>query len=141
MSGARSARSAIVDGNTQVSVALRSGAARLTWVSWSALLLLQAADAWAHQAPWFIWMLKLLPLLIFLPGMLKDNLRSFIWLCFVCLGYFLVLVQRMFAQPDNLLVIGGLVAVVVLFIAAMMYVRWRARELRATNASQTGSGD
>ena len=141
MPGARSARSAIVDENTPVSAALRSGAARLTWLSWSVLLLLQAADAWTHQAPWFIWVLKLLPLLIFLPGMLKDNLRSFIWLCFVCLGYFLILVQRMFAQPDNLLVIGGLVAVVVLFIAAMMYVRWRARELRVPDASQTGSGD
>ena len=29
------------------------------------------------------------------------------------------------------MVIGGLVAVVVLFVAAMLYVRWRARELRA----------
>jgi uncharacterized membrane protein len=113
---------------------LSSSAARLTWLSWSALLLQQSADAWAHQAPWFIWVLKLMPLLIFLPGMRKDNLRSYIWLCFVCLGYFMILVQRLFAQPDNLLVISGLVAVVLLFIAAMMYVRWRARELRSVDA-------
>jgi uncharacterized membrane protein len=53
-----------------------SFALRLTWVSWLTLFLQQAADAWAYQAPWFIWTLKLLPLLIFLPGMLKDNLRS-----------------------------------------------------------------
>jgi uncharacterized membrane protein len=124
-----------------VSAALRSGAARLTWLSWLALLLQQAADAWTHEAPWFIWLLKLLPLLLFLPGMLKDNLRSFIWLCFVCLGYFLILVQRIFAQPDNLLVIVGLAAVVVLFNAAMLYVRWRARELRSVNAPQTDSGE
>jgi uncharacterized membrane protein len=124
-----------------VSAVLSSAAARLTWLSWSALLLQQAADAWMQQAPWFIWVLKVLPLLLFLPGMLKDNLRSFIWLCFVCLGYFLILVQRIFAQPDSLLVIGGLVAVVVLFIAAMMYVRWRARELREPAAPQTDSGD
>ncbi|MCB1688700.1 MAG: DUF2069 domain-containing protein [Halioglobus sp.] len=120
---------------------LSSAAARLTWLSWSVLLLQQAADAWTHQAPWFIWVFKILPLLLFLPGMLKDNLRSFIWLCFVCLGYFLILVQRVFAQPDNVSVICGLVAVVVLFIAAMLYVRWRARELRASGAAQTGSGD
>lgn len=124
-----------------VSAAWRAGAARLTWLSWSALLLQQAADAWMHQAPWFIWLLKLLPLLLFLRGMLSDNLRSFIWLCFVCLGYFLILVQRVFAQPDNLLVIGGLVAVVILFIAAMLYVRWRARELRLQGASQSGLGE
>ena len=116
--------------------ALRSGAARLTWLSYWVLLLQQAVDAWQHQAPGFIWVLKLMPLLIFLHGMLKDNLRSYIWLCFVCLGYFLVLVQRIFAQPDNLLVICGLTAVVILFTAAMLYVRWRARELREMDADQ-----
>lgn len=121
--------------------ALSSAAVRLTWLSWSALLLQQAADAWTHQAPWFIWILKVLPLLLFLPGMLKDNLRSFIWLCFVCLGYFLVLVQRIFAQPDNLLVIAGLAAVVILFVTSMMYVRWRARELRETATAQADSGE
>lgn len=141
MPGSRSAGGAFIDANAQVSAALSSIAARLTWLSWSALLLLQAVDAWTHEAPWFIWAVKLIPLLLFLPGMLKDNLRSFIWLCFVCLGYFLILVQRIFAQPDNLLVIAGLVAVVVLFIAAMMYVRWRARELRMPQAPQTGRGD
>jgi uncharacterized membrane protein len=113
----------------------------LTWLSWSILLLQQTADAWMHQAFWFIWAIKLVPLLIFLPGMLKDNLRSFIWLCFVCLGYFIILVQRLFAQPDSLLVITGMVAVVVLFTAAMFYVRWRARELRATDERQVGAGE
>ena len=112
-----------------------SFALRLTWLSWLTLFLQQAADAWVYQAPWFIWTLKLLPLLIFLPGMLKDNLRSYIWLCFVCLGYFMILVQRIFAQPDSLLVVIGLVAVVILFTAAMLYVRWRARELRAMSES------
>ncbi len=113
----------------------------LTWLSWSVLLLQQAVDAWVHQAPWFIWALKLLPLLIFLRGMLQDNLRSFIWLCFVCLGYFMILVQRLFAQPGSLLVITGMVAVVVLFTAAMFYVRWRARELRATDERQADAGE
>jgi uncharacterized membrane protein len=127
--------------NAPVNTALRAGAARLTWLCWSALLLQQAVDAWMHDAPWFIWMLKLLPLLMFLPGMLNDNLRSFIWLCFVCLGYFLILVQRVFAQPDNLLVIVGLIAVVILFNAAMLYVRWRARELRLQGASERALGE
>ena len=102
----------------------------LTWLGWSVLLLQQAVDAWVHQVPWIIWLGKLLPLLIFLPGMLKDNLRSFIWLCFVCLLYFMALVERLFAVPGSWLAIIGTVAVVVLFISSMMYVRWRARELR-----------
>jgi uncharacterized membrane protein len=113
---------------------LRSIAARVTWLSYSVLLLQQTADAWVHQAPWFIWVLKVMPLLLFLPGMRKDNLRTYIWLCFVCLGYFMILVQRLFAQPDSLQVSIGLFAVVLLFIAAMLYVRWRARELRALSA-------
>ena len=124
-----------------MSVALRAAASRATWLSWSALLAQQAADAWVHAAPWFIWVLKLLPLLLFLPGMRRDNLRSYIWLCFICLGYFLILVQRVFAQPDSVLVISGLVAVVILFVAAMMYVRWRARELRLSSAPQGHAGD
>lgn len=120
---------------------LSATASRLTWLSWSALLLQQGTDAWVHQAPWFIWVLKLMPLLLFLPGMRKDNLRSYIWLCFVCLGYFMILVQRIFAQPDSMLVISGLVAVVLLFIAAMLYVRWRARELRVLDVRQLAAGD
>lgn len=113
-----------------VNGSLSAKAAVLTWLGWAVLLLQQAADAWVHQVPWIIWLGKLLPLLIFLPGMLKDNLRSFIWLCFVCLLYFMALVERLFAVPGSWLAIIGTVAVVVLFISSMMYVRWRARELR-----------
>jgi len=139
--GAWSTRRTAGDRGAPVKFTLVSSAAWLTWLSWSALLLQQAADAWAHQAPWFIWVLKVMPLLLFLPGMRKDNMRSYIWLCFVCLGYFMILVQRIFAQPDSLLVVSGLVAVVILFIAAMLYVRWRARELRTINAAQMDAGD
>ena len=124
-----------------MTLGLRSSAELLTWLSWSALLLQQTVDAWQSQAPVFIWAVKLLPLMMFLPGMLRDNLRSYIWLCFICLGYFLVLVQRIFAQPDSLLVISGLVAVVVLFNAAMLYVRWRALELRSLAAVEKNLGD
>ena len=109
-------------------------AAAFTWSSYGLLLVQQAVDAWFQQAPWIVWLFKLLPLMLFLPGMLKDNLRSFIWLCFVCLLYFIVLVQRLFLVPGDTLAVVGTVAVVVLFISAMLYVRWRARELRSAQA-------
>lgn len=110
--------------------ASRSDRARsLTWASWALLLAVQTAEAWQAQLPLIFWLVMLLPLLIFLPGMLKNKLRSYIWLCFVCLIYFLVLVLRLFARPDSPLAITGMVAVVILFIAAMLFVRWRAREL------------
>ncbi|MEP1472784.1 MAG: DUF2069 domain-containing protein [Halieaceae bacterium] len=102
----------------------------LTWLTWIVLFSQQAADAWVHGMPAIIWFGKLFPLLLFLPGMLRDRLRSFIWLCFVSLMYFIALVERAFAQPGALMPIIGLSAVVILFCSAMMYVRWRARELR-----------
>jgi uncharacterized membrane protein len=100
------------------------------------LIAQQLVDAWAQGAPWIVWLVKSLPLLIFLPGMLNDNLRSFIWLCFVCLLYFIVLVQRLFVVPGDALAAVGTAAVVSLFIAAMLYVRWRARELRSARPGQ-----
>ena len=109
---------------------------RACWAAWSVLLLQQVADAWIHHLPWIIWLGKLVPLLIFVPGMLRDNLRTYIWLCFVSLLYFIALVERLFAQPGSPLAVIGMVAVVVLFIAAMLYVRWRARELRAAGAGR-----
>lgn len=113
----------------------------MIWVAWGVLVAQQLADAWVHQAPWIVWLAYCLPLLIFLPGMLRDKLRSYIWLCFICLLYFTRLVVNLFAQPGSALAIIGMVAVVTLFIAAMMYVRWRARELRAAGAIPTVSGE
>ncbi len=117
---------------------LRQGRTRtvwlLTWVAWLVLLLQQIVDAQVNGAPWIIWLAKLLPLLMFLPGMRRDHLRSFIWLCFVCLLYFISLVERNFAVPGSSLAIVGLVAVVTLFCAAMLYVRWRARDIKASQA-------
>lgn len=115
-------------------------ALRVVWVSYALLFTVQALDAWAHNAPWIIWLAVLLPLLIFLPGMLRDNLRSFIWLCFVLLLYFMRLVVSLFEDPTAPLAVIGMVAVVVLFIAAMLYVRWRAQELRAA-AAASAHGD
>ena len=101
----------------------------------------QLAEAWLQQPPWIIWLGKLLPLLIFLPGLLRDRLRSYIWLCFVSLLYFVALVERLFAMPGSPLAVTGMVAVVTLFVAAMMYVRWRARELRDASVTPTESGE
>lgn len=113
----------------------------MIWVAWGVLVAQQLADAWMQQAPWIVWLAWCLPLLIFLPGMLRDRLRSYIWLCFVCLLYFMRLVVSVFAEPDSVVAIVGMVAVVTLFIAAMMYVRWRAQEIRAASVITTVSGE
>lgn len=102
---------------------------RATWLSWGTLLGQTALSLALTQPPWIIWLGSLLPLSLFLYGMWHDRLRSFIWLCFVSLLYFIALVERLFATPRAPLPWVGMVAVVVLFCSAMLYVRWRAREL------------
>lgn len=116
---------------------LSAGTLAVCWFSYALLLLQQMVDAWVQGVPIVVWLVKIVPLLMFLPGMLKDNLRSFIWLCFICLLYFIVMVQRLFVLPGDTLAVVGTVAVVSLFIAAMLYVRWRARELRAAQTLST----
>lgn len=109
----------------------------LAWLSWLLLLSQQATDAYLLGLPWIFWCGKLLPLLVFLPGMLKDRLRSFIWLCFISLLYFITLVERLFAFPGSALAQMGMAAVVVMFVASMLYVRARGPELRAAGADPT----
>jgi len=115
---------------------LRKGWSRITWclswASWLGLFIQQFIDAYTSSLPWILWLGKLLPLLMFVPGMVRDNLRSYIWLCFVSLLYFIALVERLFALPGNVLATVGMIAVVTLFCAAMMYVRFRTRELRSS---------
>ena len=101
------------------------------WGFWLLLLLQQAREVVVRDAPWIIWVAYLLPLLIFLPGMLRDRLRSYIWLCFVVLLYFIRLVERLFVDPTSLASIAGMVAVVGLFTCALFYVRQRGPQLRA----------
>ena len=112
---------------------------KVIWVSFAVLFATQALEALRGGAPWIIWVAVLLPLIVFLPGMLRDNLRSFIWLCFVLLLYFMRLVVALFERPTDPLAISGMTAVVILFVAAMLYVRWRARELRAATQSENSN--
>ena len=103
---------------------------QVTFASLAALVVLQMLASWQQQPPGLVWVLRVVPLLIFVPGMIADKLRSYIWVCFVSLLYFISLVLRLFAEPSNVVAILGMVSIVSLFIGAMLYVRWRARELR-----------
>jgi uncharacterized membrane protein len=103
---------------------------RLAWISLAALAVLQLLVSFQQPTPTLVWIMRVLPLLIFLPGIIADNLRSYIWLCFVCLLYFVTLVLRLFADPFSIVAILAMTSVVTLFIAAMLYVRWRAQEMK-----------
>lgn len=80
---------------------------------------------------WIIWAARLVPLLMFARGIISGRLRSQIWLCFVCLLYFLALVQSYFAFPESFWPTAQLALVSTLFMSGTLYVRWQGRLSRA----------
>ena len=87
---------------------------------------------------WVIWALHVLPLLVFLPGLLRQNVRSYVWMTFLLLGYFMMSVATVFACTSTLMLVE-VALIVVLFIAAMMYVRWRSKEIKQTQAENSST--
>ena len=70
------------------------------------------------------------PIILFLFGVARDSLQWLIWYCLLLLFYFVSAVEDVFARPDNLVVVSGLVIVVLLFSVCTAYIRFRGRELR-----------
>lgn len=77
----------------------------------------------------------LLPLLIFLPGVVKGNPHSLILLCFVSLLYFCVIAVNVSELDRSVYDLIGLVAVVVLFTATLLFARWQKALLKRQNQS------
>ena len=109
----------------------------LLWVAVAVILGCEIVDAWRRSMPPVVWVITLAPLLVVLPGVLRDRMRGVVWLSFVTLLYFLLAVQRIFAEPQSLRAAVELVAIVLLFVVSMLYVRYRARELRAAMGEKT----
>ena len=86
----------------------------------------------------FLWVIWVLPLLLFLPGLVRGNWKSYLWLCFVVLVYFMVTVSELFGPEREIADVFELMLIVVLFIAAMMYARWRQRELAGAEVEEPG---
>jgi len=116
-------------------VARGPSAVRLRLLFWTFLLAFIAQQIFSETrfgAPVQLLALQLIPLLIFLPGVARDNLRSFIWLSFVQLAYFVSAVLALFAQPSDLISIAGVILIVLLFTVTALYVRFRGREQRGS---------
>ncbi|WP_373186544.1 DUF2069 domain-containing protein [Halopseudomonas sp.] len=104
------------------------------------LLVYNALFANLHGAnPLVIIGTLLIPLLIFLPGILIGNVRAHAWLCFAINLYFIYGVLVCF-QPGRLTYGALLVGFSLLyFIAAMGYVRWGFQAKRVREADQTAT--
>ena len=69
------------------------------------------------------WLTAVVPLLIFIPGLIKPHHRTYSWLCFVLLMYFLFLVPLLMSYWSLTYWVLTLL-VMTLFVAAMMTSRW-----------------
>lgn len=78
----------------------------------------------ATDARVFLLMVQSIPLLLFVPGMLAKHHRTYSWLCFVVLFYFIVGVTDVMSPLVTAHSWVILIASVALFNAAMMTSRW-----------------
>jgi len=111
-------------------------ARRATLIAFALLLLVISVNRWLApvgdvRTNSMIWLIQCAPLLIFLPGLRRASLRTHAWLCFVVLVYFAAAVMRLFLPQWHALDTINLILTVVLFIFALLFIRWRARADRA----------
>ncbi len=99
-------------------------ARRTTWFSYFLLLLSLWASGYHGGTPISLLAIVSLPLLLFLPGMARENYKSLAMLSFVSIMYFIPLVVNV-GKPDyGPFDVTSLVLVSVLFTAAMLFSRW-----------------
>lgn len=116
-----------------MSVSLESKArwARLTCqICYALMLLMMVITSLPGQIPEqvsiaVVLSIKLIPLLIMLPGLVKNSLRAYIWLCFIILFYFTQAVVESFLSLGALSDLFISIISVILFISAMLYVKWQ----------------
>ncbi len=77
------------------------------------------------EQSWKLWLVQVLPLVIFVPGLWRGYHRTYSWICFVVLIYFTWSVTNLISPlaywRDGVVVVLS----VTLFISAMMASRWR----------------
>ena len=79
-----------------------------------------------NSPQWFMLAIYVIPLLLFAPGILTEQARTYAWFCFILMLYFCDTVITAFAVPHTLgyLGIAESLTVVVLFSAAMYAAKW-----------------
>jgi len=87
-----------------------------------------------HTTRGFLWVVWIGPLLVFLPGLVRGTWKTYLWLCFILLIYFMVVVGNLFGPRAAVADWLQLALICVLFTTAMFYSRWRQRELAGQGA-------
>ena len=104
------------------------------WVLSVALIGQGALEVIELGGRWPLWVASVAPIILFLFGVSRDNLHWIIWYCLLLLFYFVSAVEDVFARPNNLIVVSGLIIIVLLFSVCTAYIRFRGRERRIAQA-------
>ncbi len=108
---------------------------------WAEILVLTLTTWWLHpdgrEPSITIWLIRIVPLLCFLWGMQRRNLRQLAWLCFVCLLYFMNAVVDAMSPLGLWIDSVEVVLTVSLFVSAMLTIRWQAQAWRLAASTET----
>lgn len=113
---------------------LNMKSARAAITSKVAYFVLLAALAYTSFVPgppegvsiFLVLAVKFIPLLIVLPGLLLNKLRSYVWLCFIVLFYFTRAFVDAYMRDESVWIDSFItVNTIVLFLAAMYFVKWQ----------------
>lgn len=101
---------------------------RATMVAYIAMILsLVASNISATSVNLAVLAFQVTPLLIFLPGLLKGNTRSHVWLGCLLLVYSTKFISDLVVSEGSLISVLQTLCGVLLFAAAMLYVRWQGQ--------------
>ncbi len=109
--------------------------------SYLALLVSLTLSTWVwvqegRQPSITIWLIRELPVLMFIGAVFRQQLKGIVWLCFVSLLYFAMAVTEAMSPFAIWMNYVELALVVVLFCSATAFIRWHAQAMRAANAPQ-----
>jgi uncharacterized membrane protein len=87
-------------------------------------------------APWYValilWLVRVAPLFIFLPGLRRNHLRTYAWLSFAIMLYFMHAVNVAFIPADRLYGLLYCLLCVSVFCTLVLYIRAARKHLGMT---------
>nr|WP_299241102.1 DUF2069 domain-containing protein [uncultured Halomonas sp.] len=102
--------------------------------SYVGLIIMLLIGGWQLQAQssngFLPVLVRVLPLILFLPTIYTRRPRGHAWLAFVSLLYFMQGVMLTTLPGKTWLGLLEVVASLTLFVSSMLYARWRSRELQ-----------
>lgn len=91
------------------------------------LVLMSWLNFQAVDSSFKLWLVKIIPLLIFIPGFIQKKYRTYSWLCFALLPYFIWITPLVMGR-GNWSDWAMVSLIVIMFVAAMMTSRWMQQQ-------------